>query len=186
MLYLLVGLGNIGTEYEHTRHNVGFDIIDSMSSKFDQTSFNNKFKGQFLKISLKKYELLLLKPSTYMNNSGISVAEAANFYKIANDKVIVIHDDIDLACGKVKMKIGGGHGGHNGLKSVDSLIGQDYWRIRVGVSKPLDRMDVSDYVIKKFTKDQQLIIDSTISKITDNIEAFLETGKDKFLSLIHT
>jgi peptidyl-tRNA hydrolase, PTH1 family len=185
MLHLIVGLGNIGAEYDDTRHNTGFTVIDAIAGVIGNCQFINKCRGQLAKVQLQNHDLVLLKPSTYMNNSGISVGETVRFYKISQDKIIVIHDDIDLECGKIKMKTGGGHGGHNGLKSIDQHVGKDYWRIRIGVSKPTDRVDVSDYVLHKFGTEQQLLVDDIVKKIAENIAIFLEQGKDKFLLAMH-
>lgn len=182
MFKLLVGLGNLGKEYENTRHNVGFEIIDLLACHFNIISFNSKFHGSYVKVSNK---LILFKPMNYMNNSGIGVAEIAKFFKIASSDVIVFHDDLDLEVGKIKVKLGGGNGGHNGLKSIDQCLGRDYWRIRIGISKPQHKEQINDYVLKKFFDEQQEIINLVMRKIVKNIDILLSDGKDKFLLAFH-
>ena len=182
MISLLVGLGNPGKEYENTRHNIGFEIIELIADHFEHTNFNNKFHGMYAKLS---NELMLFKPMTYMNNSGVAVSEITKFFKIPQTNIIVFHDDLDLEIGKIKIKLGGSNGGHNGLKSIDQYIGDNYWRVRVGISKPQHKDQVSDYVLKKFSKEQQETINLVAKKIVKNIDILLRDGKDKFLLAFH-
>ncbi|RXJ84297.1 aminoacyl-tRNA hydrolase [Arcobacter sp. CECT 8985] len=148
---LIVGLGNIGEKYLLTRHNIGFMVIDEMARNLNTSNINkSNFKADVLKSS---YDLLV-KPQTYMNLSGDAVVAIKNYYKIENDDIIVIHDDLDLPFGSIKFKIGGGHGGHNGLKSIDSNIGKDYIRVRIGIGKPEHREDVINYVLDNFSKEE--------------------------------
>ncbi len=148
---LIVGLGNIGDKYILTRHNIGFMIIDEMIKNLKTSSINkSNFKADVYKSS---YDLFV-KPKTYMNLSGEAVIAIKNYYKIENEEIIVIHDDLDLPFGTVKFKIGGGHGGHNGLKSLDSHIGKDYIRVRVGIGKPENKEDVANYVLSNFSKEE--------------------------------
>ena len=181
--FLLIGLGNDGDRYLGTRHNVGFAVIDAVAHEYCAPSFSSKFKGRVAAIKIAQHEILLLKPSTYMNLSGESVVAAASFYKIPADNIIVIHDDIDLDCGRLKLKIGGGHGGHNGLKSVDQYIGTDYWRLRIGISRH-ERQEVSDYVLSPFTKEQKDIIESVIAGIVKNVPILLSEQKEQFIQSI--
>lgn len=181
--FLLIGLGNKGDEYQGTRHNVGFAVADAIAAEYCNAKFASKFKGQAAIIKIDQQEGLLLKPSTYMNLSGQSVLAAASFYKIPPNKIVVIHDDIDLDCGRIKLKIGGGHGGHNGLKSVDQYIGRDYWRLRIGVARP-ERQEVSDYVLSPFTKEQKDIIDSVVAGVVKNVPMLLSEQQEKFMQLI--
>ena len=144
-MILIVGLGNPGPEYSKTRHNVGFMLIDRLkNSNFTDIS-SAKFQGELFKFQ----NLLLLKPTTFMNLSGRSVKAVADFYK--PERIIVIHDDIDLELGAVKFKKGGGSGGHNGIKSIDALIGADYERVRIGVGR--DGRDAASFVLSKFTSE---------------------------------
>ncbi|MBZ7940032.1 aminoacyl-tRNA hydrolase [Campylobacter molothri] len=154
-MILVVGLGNIGEEYKNTRHNVGFMLIDLILKDQNFTNLtNSKFKGELFKIGS---SLLLLKPSTYMNNSGISVKAVKDFYKC--ERIIVIHDDIDINLGALRFKKGGSSGGHNGLKSIDSLCGNDYERIRIGVGKG---EDVISHVLGQFNNEEKIILDKIL------------------------
>ncbi|MDJ1304652.1 MAG: aminoacyl-tRNA hydrolase [Candidatus Midichloria sp.] len=182
MLNLLVGLGNPGQEYIGTRHNIGFEVIEQLSRKYGVNSFTNKFHSLYTKTS---DDLVLLKPVTYVNNSGVAVIEAAKFFKIPPAQIFVFHDDLDLETGQIKVKIGGGHGGHNGLRSIDQYIGTDYWRVRIGISKPEYKSSVSNYVLKKFTKEQNEIINVAVEKIVKNIHILMKDGKDKFLLAVY-
>jgi PTH1 family peptidyl-tRNA hydrolase len=143
---LIVGLGNPGPKYALTRHNVGFMAVDYLIEKWGAGKVGSKFKGELFKSG----EYLLLKPLTFMNLSGESVELVKNFYKLDNSQIIVIHDDIDLQPGQLKFKRGGSAGGHNGLKSIDAHIGKDYWRVRIGVGRPLRKGEVVSYVLGNF------------------------------------
>ncbi|NPA11515.1 MAG: aminoacyl-tRNA hydrolase [Epsilonproteobacteria bacterium] len=147
---LVVGLGNIGKEYELNRHNVGFMAVDYLIDEFKASYNSSKFKGELYKAG----EYLFLKPSTFMNLSGESVVLVKNFFKLQNDDIIVIHDDIDLKLGALRFKKGGSHGGHNGLKSIDKHIGADYWRVRIGVGRPERKEQVIKYVLGDFKDDE--------------------------------
>ncbi|WP_404320010.1 aminoacyl-tRNA hydrolase [Malaciobacter canalis] len=148
---LIVGLGNIGEKYLLTRHNIGFMVIDEMAKNLNTTTIN---KSNFKADVLKSLNDLLVKPKTFMNLSGDAVIAIKNYYKLENEEIIVIHDDLDLPFGAVKFKIGGGHGGHNGLKSIDSHIGKDYIRVRIGIGKPQNKEDVVNYVLNNFSKEE--------------------------------
>ncbi|WP_456485670.1 aminoacyl-tRNA hydrolase [Hydrogenimonas sp.] len=151
-MWLVVGLGNPGPQYELTRHNIGFLVLDRLIGLLDaHPTSSSSFHGELFK----KNDLLLLKPMTYMNRSGISVSAVKNFYKIEMEHIIVIHDDIDLPFGAIRFKRGGGSGGHNGLKSIDAMVGNDYIRVRMGVGKPAFRSQVADYVLQPFLKEEQ-------------------------------
>ncbi|WP_457563265.1 aminoacyl-tRNA hydrolase [Caminibacter pacificus] len=148
---LIVGLGNPGSKYEKNRHNIGFLAVDYLIKEFNASKLSSKFKGELYKSD----EYLFLKPTTYMNLSGESVRLVKDFYKIENDDIIVIHDDIDLKLGALRFKKGGGSGGHNGLKSLDANIGNDYWRVRIGVGRPERKEMVVSYVLSDF-EDEEL------------------------------
>ncbi|AXH14430.1 aminoacyl-tRNA hydrolase [Malaciobacter mytili LMG 24559] len=165
---LIVGLGNIGDKYVLTRHNIGFMIIDEMIKNLKTSSINkSNFKADVYKSS---YDLFV-KPKTYMNLSGEAVIAIKNYYKIENEEIIVIHDDLDLPFGTVKFKIGGGHGGHNGLKSLDCHIGKDYIRVRVGIGKPENKEDVANYVLSNFSKEELNRLKDIIPHTIKAIEA---------------
>ncbi len=167
-MHLIVGLGNIGEKYQLTRHNIGFMVIDEITKNLSTSNINNP---NFQSTLLKSGNNLFSKPTTYMNNSGIAVYAIKEYYKIDLENIIVIHDDLDLPFGTVKFKIGGGHGGHNGLRSLDSHITKEYIRIRVGIGKPIDKMDVANYVLSNFSKEELNKLQDIITHIIKAIEA---------------
>jgi PTH1 family peptidyl-tRNA hydrolase len=149
--FLIVGLGNPGAEYARQRHNVGFLAVDALAASCGPLNWQGKFHGQFAAAQQSTDKLLFLKPQTFMNRSGLSVGAACAFYKIPPEQVIVLHDDLDLPSGKIRIKRGGGHGGHNGLKSCDAAIGANYKRIRLGIGHPGTKELVTGYVLGDFT-----------------------------------
>ena len=165
---LIVGLGNLGIAYDKTRHNIGFMVIDALLKKYQSIDVSKKaFKGDLLKHK----SSFFLKPLTFMNLSGQSVLSVKNFYKIDIEKIIVIHDDLDLPFGALRFKVGGGHGGHNGLKSIDELIGKDYIRVRIGIGRPENKKEITSYVLGNFTNDECKYLDTFMDKILLGIEA---------------
>jgi PTH1 family peptidyl-tRNA hydrolase len=151
-MLLIVGLGNPGPGYLKNRHNVGFLAADQIADCHCFPKFPTSvslYQGSQGEISSQK--VLLIKPVTFMNNSGLAVKDAVNFFKLSPDQVLVIHDDLDLPPGEFRLKKGGGHGGHNGLRSISSHIGPDYWRLRIGIGHPSIKALVSDYVLSNFT-----------------------------------
>lgn len=180
-MFLIVGLGNPGKEYEHTRHNAGFMVVDAVAKEYSFSAFKSKFDGEIAEGNIGGERCYLLKPHTYMNLSGNSVVKAANFYKILPEKVIVIHDDMDLQVGKLKTKIGGGSGGHNGLKSIDAAIGSNYNRIRIGVGHAKDKgNDVVSYVLSGFGKEDKKVLENTIELIVKTIGILIEKGVSEY------
>ncbi|ASM35601.1 peptidyl-tRNA hydrolase [Campylobacter sputorum subsp. bubulus] len=172
-MILIAGLGNPGIEYANTRHNIGFMVIDAILDELDCEKISNtKFKGELYK----KGSLLFLKPMTFMNLSGQSVSAVKNFYKI--DRVIVIHDDLDLKLGRLKFKNGGSSGGHNGIKSIDTSIGINYDRIRVGIGSELKK-DTIDFVLGKFSQKEQECVKKIISITKDAVLEFVNQDIDK-------
>ena len=162
---LLVGLGNPGSKYETTRHNVGFLIVDEVASKFGINWSGQKFDGVVARGNVFGQDCLFLKPMTFMNLSGRSVAQAAKFYKIEETDIVVFHDDIDVPVGKVKARSGGGHGGHNGIKSIFAETGlQDFHRIKLGVGRPIGEGEdrVVDWVLGKLSDQELLLLQSLI------------------------
>ena len=163
-MHLIVGLGNPGDRYAKNRHNVGFMVIDALVDRLGPAKISKKeFQGELYKSS----NILLLKPQTFMNLSGQSVAAVKNFYKIDSDNIIVIHDDLDLGLGALRFKRGGSSGGHNGLKSIDQHIGSDYIRIRFGIGRPERKEDVVRYVLSDFTPKELECIQPAIQKAGD-------------------
>ncbi|PIT12201.1 aminoacyl-tRNA hydrolase [Snodgrassella alvi] len=163
---LIVGLGNPGTEYEHTRHNIGFDFIDELA-KLWKTSFKaeKKFFGQVARVNLAEGEIWLLKPTTYMNKSGTAVQALAKFYKISPEEILIIHDELDIPCGQVRFKKGGSNGGHNGLKDIQAWLSTpDFYRLRLGIGHPGDRNLVVHYVLHKPQAHEQALITEAMQK----------------------
>jgi PTH1 family peptidyl-tRNA hydrolase len=165
---LIVGLGNPGSQYEDTRHNIGFMVIDSLLKELLPADVSKK---SFNSILYKKNDLLLMKPQSFMNVSGEPILRVSSFYKCK--KIIVIHDDIELEFGAIKYKLGGGNGGHNGLKSIDSIIGNSYYRARIGVSKPEIKNQISDYVLHKFTTKENKYICDIVDSVKMGVLALL-------------
>ena len=174
---LIVGLGNPGGEYRETRHNVGFQVVDALVEQFGQSVFEKRFKGQMVRLRIGGESAILLKPMTYMNLSGESAGPAAGYFKIPPEDVIVIHDELDIEPGRIKLKKGGGHGGHNGLRSlIKHLPDANFVRVRIGVGRPPPRWDAADYVLGKFTNDERSVIDEVIETAKDAVESILKEG----------
>jgi PTH1 family peptidyl-tRNA hydrolase len=165
-MFLVVGLGNIGDRYKNTRHNIGFRVIDKL---VDNSNAIDISKTSFFGKLYKSKQTLFLKPSTFMNLSGKSVSAVKNFYKLDIESIIVIHDDIDLPFSALRFKRGGGSGGHNGLKSIDSAIGKDYIRVRMGVGKPEHKGEVVSFVLSNFSEDEERILDSWVAYVADTV-----------------
>ena len=152
---LFVGLGNPGAKYAHNRHNIGFMALDRIAEDHQFTPWRSKFQGQICDGTLAGHKVLLLKPTTFMNLSGQSVGEAVRFHKIPLDQVTVFHDELDLAPGKLRLKQGGGHAGHNGLRSIHAHLGADYGRVRLGIGHPGHKDAVASFVLRDFAKVDQ-------------------------------
>jgi peptidyl-tRNA hydrolase, PTH1 family len=188
---LIVGLGNPGAEYEATRHNAGFWFADAIADEL-KTSFNKeqKFAGWFAKAKFKGNDVLILKPNTYMNRSGQSVQAVANFYKVNANEILVIHDELDMMPGSIKMKFGGGTGGHNGLKDIQSKIGTpDYWRVRVGIGHPRTlglQQEVADFVLHPARFEEQDAINTTLPRLLKVLPNLLAGEIDDAVRLLHT
>ncbi len=178
-MFLIVGLGNPGTKYENNRHNVGFLVIDEIAKNLTTSNIN---KSNFSADVLKASNQLLVKPTTYMNNSGLSVHAIKEYYKLTLDDIIVIHDDLDLPFGTVKFKVGGGHGGHNGLRSIDSHVGNMYTRVRIGIGKPESKSDVANYVLSDFSKEELNKLEGIISHTIKAIESLKTDSIDEVKS----
>ena len=163
---LFIGLGNPGVEYAKTRHNIGFMLVKKIAQ---QLNFHKKFNCLICIMD----NVILTMPQTYMNNSGEVIGRISRFYKININNIYVSHDDIDLALGKIKIKIGGSSGGHNGLKSIDQYIGSNYMRIRLGVGRP-QYGNVSDYVLQNFKEDEISLIDKMLNFITNNFDDLIK------------
>lgn len=179
---LIVGLGNPGAEYAATRHNIGFLAVDKIAP--GGTIFSSKFHGSFANVTISGETLLLLKPATYMNRSGQSVQAAMAFYKLAPEQVIVVYDEIDLPLGKLRIKQGGGANGHNGIKDIDQKIGPNYWRIRLGVGRPEAGRDTADYVLGRFSKEEEPLREKMLSTVRDELPLFWQKSPDALASRV--
>lgn len=176
-MYLIAGLGNPGREYEMTRHNAGFRVVDRLAGKMGCEVGTRKFLGFTGSGILGGEKVLLLKPQTYMNNSGESVRAAADFYKLAAEQVIVVYDDISLDVGGVRVRAQGSAGGHNGMKSIIAHLGTDkYPRVRVGIGDKPPRMDLADYVLSRFTKAEEEEIEKAAADAADAVELLIAAG----------
>ena len=180
-MFLIVGLGNPGAEYVGTRHNIGFMAADFLQRKFSFSPFRDKFDGEIAEGKINGEKVYLLKPLTYMNLSGNSVVKAAHFFKILPENIIVIHDDMDLPVGKVKAKIGGGAGGHNGIKSIDAAVSPNYNRVRIGVGHPQTGGEaVVNHVLSRFGKADEDVIYDEIEMIAGLLEVLMKNGVAAF------
>ena len=178
-MMLFVGLGNPGSQYEKNRHNVGFMAVSRIVENHNFSPWKNKFQGSISNGLLRNQKIIILKPNTFMNLSGQSVGEVIRFYKIPSSKVIVFHDEIDFPLGKLKFKSGGGHAGHNGLRSISEHIGSDYIRIRIGVGHPGNKNAVANYVLGDFSKVEQETITQILKVIsTEAPDLTLENTTD--------
>lgn len=174
-MYLIVGLGNPGTEYRHTRHNVGFDVIDLMADKYNIKINRIKFKGSIGEGSIKGEKVIFLKPSTYMNLSGESVIEAVSFYKIPKENVIVVYDDISLEVGRIRVRPEGSAGGHNGIKNIVlHLSAEVFPRVKVGVGQP--ERDLVKHVLGHFSKEEGEIIDKVFPYAMEAVVSIITDG----------
>lgn len=172
---LIVGLGNPGKQYEETRHNIGFKVIDELSERLNIPLDQSKHKGLYGIGHVKGEKVILLKPLTYMNLSGESVRPLMDYYEIDIEDLIVIYDDLDIPVGRIRLRQKGSAGGHNGIKSIIAHIGtQEFNRIRVGVNRPSNGQSVSDYVLSRFTKEEQEVLGGIIKKCADACEANFE------------
>jgi PTH1 family peptidyl-tRNA hydrolase len=179
---LLVGLGNPGGQYARNRHNIGYRAADEIVRRYGFSPWRAKFQGVLAEGAIGDVRLLALKPETYMNLSGEAAAAAARFYKIEPADIVVFHDDLDLAPGRVRVKRGGGTGGHNGLKSIDACLGVDYWRVRIGIGHPGDRELVTPWVLGDFAKDDARWVNPLLDAVAEHVPLLVAGDADGFLS----
>jgi len=185
-MYLIVGLGNPGPKYAGNRHNIGFHIVAQLADELNAPAFKSKFKGVFTKAFIGSEELILLMPGTYMNLSGESVAPALDFFRIAPERLIVVHDELDLPFGEVRIKKGGGLAGHNGLRSIARHLGtQDFLRLRFGIDRPAAGA-VSGYVLSDFSKDERAVMPDRLDHSCAALRAIVEDGVDAAMLRFHT
>jgi len=183
-MLLVVGLGNPGSEYANNRHNVGFMAVDEVVRRHGFSAFRGKFHGELSEGTLAGEKVLILKPMTYMNDSGRSVHAVMSFYKIHPEDVIVMHDEIDLADGKVRVKRGGGHAGHNGLRSIHAHVGDAYGRVRLGVGHPGDKSKVAGHVLKDFAKAERDWVARMVEGVGEHLPLMLKGNDSAFMSKV--
>src|SRR5471030_1883670 len=182
---LFVGLGNPGAKYAHNRHNIGFMAVDAIARRHGFAPWRRRFQGETAEGTLDHERVVLLKPTTFMNDSGRAVQEAANFFKLAAAEITVFQDELELPAAKVRVKVGGGIAGHNGLRSITSHIGNDYRRVRLGIGHPGVKELVHGYVLSDFAKDERPWVDALREAIADNA-GLLATGRDSaFQNKVH-
>lgn len=181
---LFAGLGNPGAKYSGNRHNIGFMALDLIASDHGFGPWKSKFQGQLTEGRLGSEKVILLKPTTFMNNSGQSVGEVMRFYKLDSTDVTVFHDEIDLAPAKIRCKSGGGHAGHNGLRSIHQHIGPHYDRVRLGVGHPGDKNKVPAYVLNDFAKAEQGWLDDVLRGVSDGAPHLAESDTSRFLNAV--
>lgn len=188
MIKLFVGLGNPGPEYEATRHNAGFWWIDALARELKVSlSMEKSYHGLVARTTLHGNTIWLLQPQTFMNLSGKSVGALARFFKIAPNEILVAHDELDIAPGQVKLKFGGSHAGHNGLRDMHAQLGSgDYWRVRLGVGHPGNKAEVVNWVLKKPSQDDRIAIEQSIDRSLKALPAFLAGDMEKATLLVHT
>jgi PTH1 family peptidyl-tRNA hydrolase len=181
---LIVGLGNPGAEYAGQRHNVGFMALEKIGSHYRFGSPKSRFQGMTAEGRIGDTKVLGLKPTTFMNRSGDAVAAAVQFYKLKPQQVIVLHDELDLVPGKIRVKLGGGHAGHNGLRSIDAAIGPDFWRVRIGIGHPGLKELVLGYVLHNFAKADREWLDPALDAIADEIGLLIDGKHELFMTKV--
>ena len=181
-MFIFLGLGNPGETYAPTRHNIGFMALDLFASDHDFSPFRLKFSSLIAEGFLGSHKVLLCKPQTFMNLSGRAARDLLNFYKVPLSHLYVFHDDLDLELGRIKVKQGGGNGGHNGLASLDSILGKEYWRIRLGIGHPGHKDRVSSYVLSKFHKNEQEDVFLMLNTLSSFVPTLADADKPTWLS----
>jgi PTH1 family peptidyl-tRNA hydrolase len=186
-LSIIVGLGNPGPEHRLTRHNAGFWFVDALArAQGGEFRHHSRYHGEICRISLDGRDVTLLKPQTYMNRSGLSVRALLDYLKTTPSEMLVVHDELDLPPGIARLKFGGGHGGHNGLRDTITHCGAEFWRLRLGIGHPGDRSQVIDYVLQRAAPlDEQAIVES-IGSALEVLPVFVREGAEKAMKLLHT
>jgi PTH1 family peptidyl-tRNA hydrolase len=189
---LIVGLGNPGPEYDQTRHNIGFDLIDELNRRWNFGSERVKWKSQLLAGDFAGNKIHLLKPQTYMNRSGESVAQYYGFFKLAPHQLLVIHDDLDMDTGRIKLVRGGGHGGHKGIKSIVASLGiEQFYRLKIGIGRPgkdgvHPDFPVEKYVLSRFSDAQRASLKTRLAAVGDGLEVFLREGSQPAMTILNS
>ena len=186
-LSLIAGLGNPGKRYERTLHNAGFWCIDDIAARHNAIfSYSKKFDAEICQISIAKHDIWLLKPQSFMNMSGGPIKSALDYYRISPEKMLVIHDEIDLSPGVAKLKVGGGHGGHNGLRDIFNHCDRNFMRIRIGIGHPGHKDEVINYVLCNATQNLEITINESIKDVQEIITIILEQGIESAMKKLHT
>ena len=186
-LQIVVGLGNPGPEHRLTRHNAGFWFVDALArAQGAQFRSHSRYQGEVCRVELDGREVVLLKPQTYMNRSGLSVRALLDYIKAPVGELLVVHDELDLPPGTARFKQGGGHGGHNGLRDTITHCGPDFWRLRLGIGHPGDRSQVIDYVLQRATPADEEAIVTSIGASLEALTVFLRDGAEKAMKVLHT
>ncbi len=184
--FLIVGLGNPGAKYAHTRHNIGFQFLDYLEQQYSLRFSSSKWQADVIRTELWQKQVVLVKPETYMNKSGIAVGAIARYYRIQPANMIVIHDDIDLDVGRLKIVVGRGAGGHNGIRSIIEHMGdKNFSRIRVGVGRPELPIPVDRYVLSSFSKDEQVVMDEAMGDIAQGLELIVTEGANAAMNKVN-
>ncbi len=185
-LKIIAGLGNPGPEHQSTRHNAGFWFCDALARRHGgEFRDYRKYSGETARIGVAGQEIILLKPTTYMNRSGMSVRQLSDFFKIAPQEILVVHDELDLPVGSVRLKHGGGHGGHNGLRDIIAHLGEDFWRLRLGIGHPGTKAEVIDYVLTRAPKAEEELILDAVNTAVDAVPMMLEQGAERAMARLH-
>lgn len=184
-MWLFVGLGNPGSKYENNRHNIGFMVMDAIAKSYGVNSYKAKFQSEMAEIRVGQEKVVLLKPQTYMNNSGQAVGTAAKFFKLEPDRIVIFHDELDLDACKTRIKCGGGTAGHNGLKSIQAhLKTPEFWRVRIGIGHPGQKSKVHSYVLNDFAKEERIWVDELVDSLSRRIEYLVEDDKNGYMSKV--
>jgi PTH1 family peptidyl-tRNA hydrolase len=185
-LKIIVGLGNPGPEHLLTRHNAGFWFVDALAARLGgRFRSHNRFQGEICRAQLGSLELTLLKPMTYMNRSGLSIRSLCDYLKVAPNEILVAHDELDLPVGDVRFKLGGGPGGHNGVRDAITHLGAEFWRLRIGVGHPGDKSEVIDYVLRRAPKEEEEQILACVQEALDALPVFIEQGAERAMNGLH-
>ncbi len=184
---LIAGLGNPGIKYDKTRHNAGFWFVDELARRYSGIfKTESRFSGECCKVDIAGTTVWLLKPSTFMNRSGLSVKQLSSFFKISPSEILIAHDELDIDPGTIRLKSGGGHGGHNGLRDLHAQIGKEYWRLRLGIGHPGDANKVADYVLSRPSAGDEIEIQRSIDASADEIERIISGDMQKVMNTLHT
>ncbi|HAK75215.1 MAG TPA: aminoacyl-tRNA hydrolase [Sporomusaceae bacterium] len=182
---IIVGLGNPGREYSATRHNAGFLVVDELARRWNCQNWKNKSNAQVAEFRGAE-QVLLVKPQTYMNLSGTSVGELARWYKVDSEDIVVIFDDLDLPVGRLRLRMKGGSGGHRGIESLLTHLSKDtFARVRLGIGRPPEGWEVADYVLSRFTTEEEPLVEQAIAKAADAVESIIKVGLTKTMNLFN-